>query len=369
VQFALCITVFIAGYKMDLQAETVFGLGGEATIRAYVGESREPTHQATFHFQTTLDLPRWNIRAVRLDEPEIAYHESGTDEQGEIYSLMAYSEAAIERMKSGREETMRNHPHLPNPEIQLATARIVSGTYPFAVTDPVLRVLWFTFASPAHLDSLPEGVLQPYFEFETTPEFLGAAAIVRSQSPPYLPESTVIFNDGIMSPTRFRSNERRWSPPYDRGFKNAEYRSKEWTSYHRMLFPSVAELAVYAPGGQRASSNDLRLSHTWTIRVTNISHSISAVSLAPQLPGLAFISDERFRSDGLAQIRYTNTSWPAASSVMASAEFEYVKKFAESVKRENKQSVSRIAVLLAFLLVSSPLLYVCVRRLHGNQHA
>jgi hypothetical protein len=369
VHLALFVAVFYSGYENGLPAGTVFDLEGDATISGYGNESRPPTRQATFHFHATLDLPRWKIRAVRLDEPEIAYHEAGTDHQGEIYSLMAYSDAAVERMRSGREETMKSHPHLPNPEIQLATARIVSGTYPFAVTDPVLRVLWFTFASPAHLDSLPEGLIQPYFEFETTPEFLASAVIARRPSPPNLPESAVIFSDGLIRATSFRPNERRLAPPYDQGFRNAEYQVKQWTNYHGMSFPLAADIAVYAPGGQRASSNDVRMLTTWTIRVTNVSHSASALSLAPQLPGLAFISDERFRSDGLAQVRYTNTSWPAVTSVVASAEFEYVKKFTESMKREKQQNVSRTAVLFALLIVSSPFAYVCVRLLRGKQRS
>jgi hypothetical protein len=162
------------------------------------------------------------------------------------------------------------------------------------------------------------------------------------------------MSDGIIEQSRYSPRARRFPSPYDQGFTNAIYAVAQATNAGGVVLPTECELNVYRGSSNGRTAGDLvRVAH-YALRVTDIAPIKSNQSWVPTLPGLTLVSDERFRhseGQGVLQVLYTNTTWPAAETVMASDEFARVKAVTAALRRPKETSAWVRTSLVVLLLV------------------
>lgn len=307
-------------------------------------------------FTACLDLPSWNIRVERSNEPDVQYHEAGAETTNEVYYVMVYGSDVVRRNQAELDKLRAHSTNIidqQHSDIEVATGRIGSGGYPFVAGDLVLRFVWFALASGYHLDTCPADRCQPFFSPVSAPEYLAEAFVERLKGS-RLPGRAVFMSDGVIEQSRYFPKVRRFSSPYDHGFTNAIYVVVQATNAGGMVLPRECELNIYRGSSNGRTASDLVTVSHYALHVTGILPLNSNQSWLPKLPGLTLVSDERFRHNeghGVSQVLYTNTGWPTAETVMASEEFARVKAVTAALRRPKEPSAWVRASLVVLLLM------------------
>lgn len=137
-------------------------------------------------------------------------------------------------------------------------------------------------------------------------------------------------------------------PPYDKGFKKAEYSVLETTVFEGKAFPKIFEFTVYNTRESAASSNDL--DEAWIVRghISQIRQLAVATSLLPETSGKMKLVDARVSSKGQTAFGIITDGW-AQNDPGFKAQTLYLR----SLEKENRKTGERVRMGVRLFLCLS----------------
>lgn len=181
--------------------------------------------------------------------------------------------------------------------------------------------IWFAFCSSGYLDHRKGDRMEPVWivhpSMAEDPEVFPKVQIQRSTKAPYLPLKAKFFSTGLTKTGRSDNETRtvRRKPPFDDGFKVAEFTATGVTNVVGQTFPIKASLTTFGPLPQAKTKDDLLPLMTWEIHTTAfdvVSHE-NENSAHPARPHLVselmyVASDARLSQNKNVRSDYTSTN-------------------------------------------------------------
>lgn len=199
-----------------------------------------------------------------------------------------------------------------------------------ALTFRLLRHLpmaWFAFGSQAYLDSSEDELVAPYTE-DPTPVPM-KCIVTRSEVEPRLPGRVLFLSDGY---DRRFGTPMEYSPPFDRGFTNADYKVTEWTNLSDLRIPRKFIAHIYRPG-----PSGLEVVLVIQGSASEIRAGCSHPTLLPRIPAgtIGLIKDLRFVSPDAQQkhpFTYHSAAWLSRNNAMDRPSFQTYTNWERQIK-------------------------------------
>jgi len=245
------------------------------------------------------------------------------------------------------------------------------------------RVLWLVFGLGCYLTTNTTFRLPPIVTPSSRHAYLYGfdqkAVWKLSGSEPTLPETVVIFDDGLVR--RWQDEDTgyllgppqqvRRMPPYDKGYTNAILVAEgSHSAAPGGNFSRRASFRIYGPKRGGTEASDLRLLRTYALETTNCSRDVPTLE-KPSVAGPILVTDRRFQSDKnpVFQAAYLFTNaWLSDEAVRQRPEFpqaaayQKVQKQAAAPLPSSTSSVRRKLVLFSIFVLGIAILVVLVQR-------
>jgi len=259
--------------------------------------------------------------------------------------------------------------------INVASADIMNTPVPQFLDAPAISFLWFAYASKEYLKSAPKDQLRPIELFSIDPGFFEVcrsgyeqrALLLRSTSPPFLPETAIYYWDGVL--LRSRSLIKR-TPPFEKDFTNSVFRALMFTNVNNLHIPIHCTLITFALKASATNCSDTYVKCRAEIVVTNVVTNIHLSRFTPECPGNTRVLDRRYMNDNpsIPVIGYmVNSNWLPTDQVRASSGYAKARATHAAlnlviIASQRPRIISRATVLLlvviniAFAISTVPLI-------------
>jgi len=310
-----------------------------------------PQANLTATFTVRLSGSRWSIRIDKAPPEEVAY--DGTN----VYGITLYGSMAGNESVNDSSAVIYERLNLPPPEYMTTFgvwfAYASSGFFQLE-TNRIGHILWI---EPVWL---LKGVT-----FPTIVEKIAAS--------PSLPARVEIFSEGLLYSNQRRQQPTKLPPPYDRGYRMADYEAVELTNFGGWTLPRKFVWKQYRPGAG-ASSNDIGLALTST-GILEEATAVETTTVVPELASATLTLDHRFAADNppAAELRYLNTNrvWlPKTSERLRSLHLAAARQQREANAALNipERKWPLIGALALVLLLAAPIMVFAVRRVKQPRH-
>jgi hypothetical protein len=252
------------------------------------GSGAEPLKHSK-HFVVTRRGQRWKIRTTNIKTDDFAY--------GDYYDEMACDGTITYELRNFDE----TNPKISGvKDIITAQGRVRFGNTPVAFGTDFFLPLWIAYCS------------SDYFSFRKGNKIIAPLFAARDFFSEALPRTEALPSEWELNGSNFVSkiswysegefpavNDRsgrmeKYPPPFDSGFLNATFETKEWNKFSEIFLPGSFVLNVFGPIWPEAGEPKCVLSYAVEAKVRAV-HHLQDFSFMPALTKKTLVTDARFR--------------------------------------------------------------------------
>jgi hypothetical protein len=242
---------------------------------------------------------------------------------------------------------------------------LISDPVPYQAPDPYVPVLWLAFCQACYItQNTPR--LMPAYSISLVRGELDCEVDLLDQGL-RLPSRIVYWNDGYF----YRLKRAKLPPPFDNGFKDAEYVVTEKTNMPTIgVVPLGFTLKVFQPKPGAKTATDIGVMQEFSARVETVSGRARS-SFVPELPAekpitfrdFRFVSSNRVYRPAYDSFNYVSNRWLGTEEVKALPQFQQyatnqelraeLRPFAITPRREPIAHRTRNRIILSLALVGA----------------
>jgi len=253
----------------------------------------------------------WKIRTTNIKTDKFAYG-NGYDEMGcngtVIYEVKHFDET---NPKIGGVK-----------DIITAHGRVRFGNAPVAFGTDFFLPLWIAYCSSDYFLSTKDNrIIAPLFATrnyftETVPRTLALPAKWELNSSNLVSKIAWHSEGEYLHEDDKGSRLEKYPPPFDTGFLQATFETKEWIKFSEILVPGCFVLKVFGPSWLKAGEPKCVLNYSVEAKIRAV-HHLQDFSFLPELTKKTCITDTRFRLGSGCGIypTYDSAAWRTEKEV------------------------------------------------------